>query len=86
MQGKESKDAFRMESQDDPLGYVFVSETYRVTWKVPEDEATEFVQDRKSKKDEFAKQHQKEMKGETKAEKVEQTVEKQQKGAELDEA
>ena len=43
MQGKESKDASRMESQDDPLGYVFVSETYRVTWKVPEDEATEFV-------------------------------------------
>ena len=59
-----------MEEGNAPLGYVFVRESYHVTWRVPEEEANEFVYKRKSKKDEFAKSQQDEKKG-MKAERVE---------------
>ena len=58
------------QNQEEPVGYVFVSEVYNVTWRVPENEAKEFVQKRRTKKDEFAKQHEKEAGG-SKAERVE---------------
>ena len=66
-------------TQDEPLGYVFVSEVYNVTWRVPESEAKEFVQKRKSKKEEFAR-HQQSEEGH-KPERVEQKVQ-QHGGAE----
>ena len=49
-----------------------MSESYHVTWSVPENDANEFVQHRKSKKDEFSNQADK---GQGTAQRVEQKVE-----------
>ena len=42
-QASKGSGSHRKEGEDQPLGYVFVSETYHVTWRVPEEEAQEFV-------------------------------------------
>ena len=57
------------DQQRKPLGFVWVSETYEVTWRVPRDKAQDFVNKRRSKKDDFQKQEQ-----DHKPEKVEQNV------------
>jgi hypothetical protein len=67
------------EQQENPEGYVFVREVYTVTWSVPEEEASEFMQNRRSKKEDFAKQQHKDMKGRSKAQHIDQHIEQQEK-------